>query len=43
MTANKELFLPRYNISMDEERELALQRLQRICDGGFFSVQDFLT
>ncbi|MCB0846852.1 MAG: hypothetical protein KDE26_26565, partial [Bacteroidetes bacterium] len=26
------LFIPRFNISMDEERELALKRLQKICD-----------
>ena len=26
------LFTPRYNISLDEERELAYQRLKSICD-----------
>ena len=32
---------PKYNISLAEERELALARLQRICDNGFISVLDF--
>lgn len=32
---------PKYNISLEEERELALQRLQRICDNDFISVLDF--
>nr|CAB3219773.1 acyl-coenzyme A oxidase 3, peroxisomal [Phallusia mammillata] len=32
---------PKYNISLAEERDIALQRLQRICDGGFISVTDF--
>ena len=31
----------RYNISLAEERELALRRLQRICDSEFISVLDF--
>lgn len=34
-------FLPKYNISLEEEREVALQRLQKVCDGKFFSVTDF--
>ena len=33
--------VPRYNISLEEERELALRRLQRICDNNFISVKDF--
>merc|ERR1711971_295572 len=33
--------VPRYNISLEEERELALRRLQRICDSEFISVLDF--
>lgn len=32
---------PRYNISLAEERQLALDRLQRICDNDFISVLDF--
>jgi acyl-CoA oxidase len=31
----------RYNISLEEERELALVMLQRICDNKFVSVLDF--
>ncbi|XP_045126050.1 acyl-coenzyme A oxidase 3, peroxisomal-like isoform X2 [Portunus trituberculatus] len=33
---------PRYNISLEEEREVALARLKRICDAGFISVLDFI-
>lgn len=32
---------PKYNISVDEERELALQRLKKLCNQGFISVLDF--
>jgi len=32
---------PKYDISLEEERDIALQRLQRICDAGFISVTDF--
>lgn len=32
---------PKYNISLAEEREVALQRLKSICDAGFISVLDF--
>lgn len=32
---------PKYNIPLEEERDNALQRLQRICDNGFISVLDF--
>ena len=35
------VMVPRYNISLAEERELALRRLQRICDNNFISVLDF--
>jgi len=35
------VMVPRYNISLEEERELALRRLQRICDNKFISVLDF--
>lgn len=33
---------PKYNISLAEEREVALLRLKRICDAGFISVLDFI-
>jgi len=32
---------PKYDISLEEERDIALKRLQRICDAGFISVTDF--
>eukprot|EP00095_Tigriopus_kingsejongensis_P008197 maker-scaffold895_size84271-snap-gene-0.25 protein:Tk08197 transcript:maker-scaffold895_size84271-snap-gene-0.25-mRNA-1 annotation:"hypothetical protein LOTGIDRAFT_127454" len=35
------VMIPRYNIPLAEERELALKRLQRICDNDFISVMDF--
>ena len=35
------VMVPRYNISLAEERDLALRRLQRICDNKFISVLDF--
>lgn len=35
------LFMPRYDMSLVEERELALARLKMICGGKFFSVLDF--
>lgn len=35
------VMMPRYNIPLHEEREIALARLQRICDAGFISVLDF--
>ena len=35
------VMVPKYNISLAEERQLALERLQRICDNGFISVMDF--
>ena len=35
------LFKPRYNMTLEEEREVALQRLTRICREGLISVLDF--
>jgi len=35
------VFKPKYNISLEEEREVALQRLKLICDAGYISVLDF--
>jgi len=34
-------FKPKYAISLDEERELALTRLQKVCNEDFMSVRDF--
>jgi len=38
---SSQVMQPRYNISLEEEREVALKRLQSICDAGFISVLDF--
>lgn len=35
------IFTPRYNVSLDEERDLAYKRLKRICDNQLISVLDF--
>lgn len=35
------IFIPRFDISLRHERELALERLKRIAEGGFISVFDF--
>ena len=35
------LMTPKYNISLDEERDLALKRLKKLCSQGFISVLDF--
>ena len=37
------LFVPKFNLSLAEERQLAYDRLKRICDSGLFSVKDFWT
>jgi len=37
------LYIPRYNLTVAQERDLALKRLQRICDAKLISVKDFLT
>ena len=34
-------FAPRYNIRLEDEREIALQTLQKICDAKCLSVRDF--
>jgi acyl-CoA oxidase len=36
-----ELFVPRYAIPLEEERELALRRLQVLCRSGCFRIEDF--
>ena len=35
------VFVSKYNIELQEEREVALQRLQKICDKGYISVLNF--
>ena len=36
-----DLMKPKYNISIDEERVMALKRLQAMCDNNYISVLDF--
>lgn len=40
-----DLFTPRFNISLEEERDIAMERLKKICsfEDKFLSVQDFAT
>ena len=38
---NDPIFIPKWNISIEEERELALERLKRLCHSGAFSIRDF--
>uniref|UniRef100_A0A0V0J4W4 Acyl-coenzyme A oxidase n=1 Tax=Schistocephalus solidus TaxID=70667 RepID=A0A0V0J4W4_SCHSO len=38
-----DLMTPRYNISLQEEREVALARLKLLCDNKMISVKDFLS
>ncbi|KAK9829677.1 hypothetical protein WJX72_007299 [[Myrmecia] bisecta] len=39
--AKDDLFIPRYDIDLRDERELALQRLKKMCHSGLFSITDF--
>ncbi|RXG64068.1 putative acyl-coenzyme A oxidase 3.2, peroxisomal [Armadillidium vulgare] len=39
---SEDIMTPRYNIPLHEERDVALERLKRICDAGFISVKDFI-
>lgn len=39
--AKQDLYIPRYDISLEEDRELALERLRRICQAGFVSITHF--
>jgi acyl-CoA oxidase len=39
--AKDPLYIPRYNIPLATERELALNRLVKLAKNGFFSVFDF--
>src|SRR5579871_3935555 len=39
--ANDPIYIPRYDVSLEFERELALQRLKKLADKGFISVFDF--
>lgn len=35
------IFIPRHSLSLPEERQISLERLQKVCDGGHVSVLDF--
>eukprot|EP00842_Homolaphlyctis_polyrhiza_P004901 jgi/Hompol1/5411/HPOL_001993-RA len=35
------IFVPRFDVSLRFERELALERMRRVCTAGFISVYDF--
>lgn len=35
------IFIPRHSLSLPEERQIALERLQKVCRGGHVSVLDF--
>ena len=37
------LYIPRYQLTLDEERDLAYSRLKKLCDTGLVSVRDFWT
>jgi acyl-CoA oxidase len=37
-----QLFIPQYNISLDEERQLTRQRLHRVADLGLLTPQDYI-
>ncbi|KAF9419174.1 hypothetical protein BGZ94_009502 [Podila epigama] len=39
--AKDPIYIPRYDISLEAKRELALQRLRRLAHEGFISVMDF--
>ena len=41
VVADDPLFKPKYNIPLDEERDLALARLKKLCDHDLISVLDF--
>ncbi|EPR58923.1 acyl-CoA dehydrogenase, middle domain-containing protein [Toxoplasma gondii GT1] len=38
---NLELFIPRFDVPLSTQRELALRRLRTLCQAGLFSVFDF--
>jgi acyl-CoA oxidase len=39
--AKDPIYIPRYDISLEAKRELALQRLRRLAHEGYISVMDF--
>ncbi|RKP06444.1 hypothetical protein THASP1DRAFT_31746 [Thamnocephalis sphaerospora] len=43
MIERRELYTPRFDIPLDQERDLAYERLRNIGEAGFISVLDFET
>lgn len=43
LATKNDLFIPRWNVPLAEQREIAFQRLQAISKAKLFSVKDFLT
>jgi len=39
--ANDPIYIPRHTLTLPEERQIALERLQKLCAGGHISVMDF--
>jgi acyl-CoA oxidase len=37
----RDIYVPRYDMDLRDERELALERLKGVCHAGFISVKDF--
>ena len=43
LVTKNDLFLPRWNVPLAEQREIAFQRLQALSKAKLFSVKDFIT
>lgn len=39
--SNDPIYIPRHSLTLPEERQIALERLQKLCAGGHVSVMDF--
>ena len=39
--SNDPIFIPRHSLNLSDERQIALERLQKVCAGGHISVLDF--
>ena len=39
--SNDKIYIPRHSLTLSEERQIALERLQKVCTGGHISVLDF--
>ena len=38
---NNPIFYPKYNLTLDEQRDLAYKRIKCVSDAGLFSIFDF--